>query len=142
MSSLLIFNFFNFFICGVFNICDYVSVFGNIVNILNNVLGCNLLNDVCIVCFLFDEMVFFIMIWKIDNFGVFNFIFVIIFIIGIGYSYDVDWENDGVYDDFGVMGNIMYDYGVAGIYQVVIWGDFLCIYFNNDGDKEKILFID
>ena len=59
--------------------------------------------------------------------------------IGSGYSYDVDWENDGVYDDFDVTGNITHDYGVAGTYEVAIQGDFPRIYFNNEGDRSKIV---
>ena len=55
------------------------------------------------------------------------------------YSYDVDWDNDGIYDDFGVTGNIVHDYGVTGTYDVAICGDFPAIYFNNEKDKSKII---
>jgi surface protein len=142
MSSLSISNSPNLSICGVSNICDYVSVPGNTVNISNNAPGCNSLNDVRTACSPFDEMVPFITTWKTDNPGASNSTSVTIPTTGTGYSYDVDWENDGVYDDFGVTGNITHDYGVAGTYQVAIRGDFPRIYFNNDGDKEKILSID
>jgi surface protein len=40
------------------------------------------------------------------------------------YNYDVDWENDGVYDDIGVTGDITRDYGTAGTYTVAITGVF------------------
>jgi surface protein len=58
------------------------------------------------------------------------------------YNYDVDWENDGIFDDLGVMGNITHDYGTAGSYQVAIRGTFPSIFFNNEGDKDKITSID
>ncbi len=61
---------------------------------------------------------------------------------GVGYNYDVDWENDGIYDDYGLTGSITHDYTVAGTYQVAIRGDFPRIFFNNAGDREKILSVD
>ena len=61
---------------------------------------------------------------------------------GGGYNYDVDWNNDGIYDDFNVSGNITHTYDPEGNYTIRIRGDFPRIYFNNSGDKEKILSID
>ncbi len=58
------------------------------------------------------------------------------------YSYDVDWENDGIYDDFGVTGNITHDYGVQDTFLMAIRGDFPSIFFNGIGDSEKIISID
>jgi len=58
---------------------------------------------------------------------------------GGGYNYEVDWNNDGLYDQSGVTGNVTHDYGTAGIYTLRIRGDFPRIYFNNDGDHEKLL---
>jgi surface protein len=84
----------------------------------------------------------FITTWKTDNPGTSNATSITIPTTGTGYSYDVDWENDGTWDDLGVTGNITHDYGTAGTYQVAIRGDFPRIYFNNEGDKEKILSID
>lgn len=59
---------------------------------------------------------------------------------GSGYNYDVDW-GDGNYST-GYTGNATHQYATAGIYQVAISGDFPRIYFNNTGDKEKILTIE
>ncbi|MCR9052889.1 MAG: BspA family leucine-rich repeat surface protein [Phaeodactylibacter xiamenensis] len=84
----------------------------------------------------------FITTWKTDNPGVSCSSCITIPTTGIGYNYDVDWENDGVYDDFGVSGDITHDYGTPGTYQVAIRGDFPRIYFNDEGDKEKILSVD
>lgn len=55
------------------------------------------------------------------------------------YNYDVDWDNDGVYDDLGVTGNITHDYGTVGIVDVAIRGNFPAIYTNNEKDKSKII---
>ena len=58
------------------------------------------------------------------------------------YNYDIDWENDGIYDTIGVTGSILHDYGVSDTFQVAIRGDFPMIYFNDGGDAEKIISID
>ena len=58
------------------------------------------------------------------------------------YNYEVDWDNDGVYDTVGVTGDITHDFGSSGIYTIAIRGDFPRIYFNRKGDKEKILSVD
>jgi surface protein len=84
----------------------------------------------------------FLTTWKTDNQGTSNATSVTIPTTGTGYSYDVDWENDGTYDDFGVTGDITHDYGVAGTYTVAIKGDFPRIHFNNGGDKDKLLSVD
>ncbi len=57
---------------------------------------------------------------------------------GESYSYDVDWENDGIYDDLSVTGDITHDYGTGGTYEIVIRGQFPMMYHNNSGDKNKI----
>ena len=59
---------------------------------------------------------------------------------GSGYNYNVDW-GDGT-TDTGVTGNISHTYANAGDHQVKITGDFPRIYFNNSGDKNKIISID
>ena len=92
----------------------------------------------------------FITTWKTDNPGVSCSSCITIPTTGGGYNYDVDWENDGVYDDFGVSGDITHDYGTPGTYQVAIRGNFPRIYFNNFpgtsgspiSDAEKLLSID
>ena len=58
------------------------------------------------------------------------------------YNYDVDWNNDGVYDNTGVTGDITHNYDPVGTYTIRIRGDFPRIFFNNSGDKDKILSID
>ncbi len=85
----------------------------------------------------------FITTWKTDNPGTSNSTSITIPTNpNYTYSYNVDWNNDGVFDQFGLTGNVTHDYGTAGIYQVAIQGNFPAIYFNNEGDKEKIISLD
>ena len=81
----------------------------------------------------------FVTTWKTDNPGTSSATSITI-PTGSGYfDYDVDWENDGIYDDLGVSGTITHDYGVAGTYTVAIRGTFPWIRFSEGGDKQKIL---
>ncbi len=61
---------------------------------------------------------------------------------GETYNYDVDWDNDGINDVTGVTGNVTCNYAYAGTYTIRIKGTFPRIYFNNSGDKQKILSIE
>ncbi|WP_299114840.1 BspA family leucine-rich repeat surface protein [uncultured Winogradskyella sp.] len=74
-----------------------------------------------------DEM--FITTWKIDDYDP---TITIPTFAGETYNYDVDWEGDGVFDDFGVTGDITHDYGEGGAYEVHIRGNFPRIYFVYD----------
>ncbi|WP_198536975.1 BspA family leucine-rich repeat surface protein [Salegentibacter sediminis] len=80
--------------------------------------------------------------WKTDNPGTSSSTSITIPTNGTGYNYDVDWNNDGIYEDIGVTGDITHDYGTAGTYTVAIRGDFPRIYFANGGDKDKIISVD
>ncbi|MCX6210051.1 MAG: BspA family leucine-rich repeat surface protein, partial [Bacteroidetes bacterium] len=84
----------------------------------------------------------FVTTWQTYNAGTSNSTSITIPTIGGGYSYDVDWNNDGIYDTTGITGNITHDYGIAGTYTVAIKGSFPRIYFNNGGDHQKILSIE
>jgi len=84
----------------------------------------------------------FVTTWKTDNSGASNNTSIIIPTTGTGYNYDVDWNNDGVFDEFGITGDATHNYGLIGTYTIRIQGDFPRIYFNDDGDKEKIISID
>jgi surface protein len=69
---------------------------------------------------------------------------------GSGYDYNVDCDNDGVDEDTGLNGSYTCDYGVGneGTYTIRIKDNsgsgtgFPRIYFNNDGDREKLLTIE
>ncbi|WP_225035757.1 BspA family leucine-rich repeat surface protein [Winogradskyella sp. SM1960] len=81
----------------------------------------------------------FITTWKTDNPGASSPTEITIPTTGGGYNYDVDWDNDGTFDQFGITSDVTHDFGTAGTYTVAIRGDFPRIYFNNGGDKDKIL---
>ncbi len=81
----------------------------------------------------------FVTTWKTDNPGSSNSTSISIPTSGDGYLYDVDWDNDGIYDSLGVTGSITHDYGQAGIRTIRIRGDFPQINFNEGGDAEKLI---
>ncbi|WP_298311467.1 BspA family leucine-rich repeat surface protein [uncultured Aquimarina sp.] len=56
---------------------------------------------------------------------------------GAGYNYIVDWGDGTAITS--ETGNAIHKYTSAGSYDVKITGDFPRIYFNNSGDKDKIL---
>ncbi len=82
----------------------------------------------------------FITMWKTDNPGSSNDNQITIPTTGTGYNYTVDW-GDGT-SDIGVTGDITHTYSTTGTYMISISSDFPRIYFNNLGDKEKILTIE
>ena len=59
---------------------------------------------------------------------------------GGGYNYMVDWGDGDT--DSGQTGNVSHSYGSPGLYTVKISGDFPRIFFNNSGDKDKIMSIE
>ncbi|MEM6722286.1 MAG: BspA family leucine-rich repeat surface protein, partial [Bacteroidota bacterium] len=62
---------------------------------------------------------------------------------GGGYNYDVDWDNDGVFDQFGITGDVSFDYGVEGIYTIRIQGSFPRMYCEGNPDQgTKLISID
>ena len=56
------------------------------------------------------------------------------------YNYSVDW-GDGTITN-AETGNAIHTYAALGLYTVSISGDFPRIFFNNNGDKDKILTIE
>ncbi len=45
-------------------------------------------------------------------------------------NYDVDWDNDGVFDEFGLTTSIEHDFGTPGTYTIQIQGDFPGVFTN------------
>ena len=84
----------------------------------------------------------FITTWKTDNAGQSNSTSITIPTTGGGYNYDVDWDNDGVFDELGITGNVAHNFGVAGTCTIRIRGSFPRIYINYYGDRLKIISID
>jgi surface protein len=81
----------------------------------------------------------FVTIWKTDNPGTSNDDVITIPTFDTGYNYSIDWGDGQM--NFEVAGNISHKYDIPGTYTVRILGDFPRIYFNNSGDKDKIISI-
>lgn len=77
----------------------------------------------------------FITTWKTNNTGAFINTSITIPTVGSGYLYDVDWNNDGTFDQFGFTGDATHNYGKAGTYTIAIRRIFPRIYFNGEGDN-------
>ncbi len=88
----------------------------------------------------------FVITVKTDNPGVSNDNQFTIPTTGLGYHYSVDCSYNGtnvVYDTTNHSGDYTCDYGPnSGTYTIVIHGTFPQIYFNNGGDRQKILTIE
>ncbi|GFZ79650.1 hypothetical protein GCM10011531_06940 [Aquaticitalea lipolytica] len=85
----------------------------------------------------------FVTTWKTDNPGLLPDTVIRIPTFTGVYNYDIDWDNDGVFDEFGKTGNAQHDYGTAGTYTVRIRGQFPHFYINDDPNmKEKLLSVD
>lgn len=83
----------------------------------------------------------FVTTWKTDNPGVSNDNQITIPTFpGESYNYRVDW-GDGTTND-GVSGDLTHTYETPGMYTVSITGDFPRVYFEFQGDKDKILLVD
>ena len=63
---------------------------------------------------------------------------------GLTYNYEVDWDNNGTFDQSGITGDVTYDFGAPGIYTIRIKGTFPQIFFGNPGATEspKLLSVD
>ena len=64
------------------------------------------------------------------------------------YNYDVDWDNDGVFEETGLTGDASHNFGTIGTYTIRIRGVFPALYFDLDnsnarlGDNLKLLTVD
>ncbi len=85
----------------------------------------------------------FITTWKTDNEGESNYNQLTIPTSTLGtYDYNIDCDNDGVFEAEGQTGDYTCTYDGAGTYTVRITGIFSRIYFNYLGDAKKIISID
>ncbi len=81
----------------------------------------------------------FIITVKTDNFGTTDRTsFKIPTFPGETYNYEVDWNNDGTYEQTGITGDVTHNYGTVGTYTLRIRGTFPRIYFAGD-DGRKLL---
>ncbi len=81
----------------------------------------------------------FITTWKTDNPGTSNNDQITIPTLGGGYNYLVDWGDGTTTNETG---DATHTYTAPGTYTVSISGVFPRIYFNNDGDREKLLTVE
>ncbi|HEY1085977.1 MAG TPA: BspA family leucine-rich repeat surface protein [Candidatus Saccharimonadales bacterium] len=81
----------------------------------------------------------FVTTWKTDNQGTSNSSSITIPTTGGGYNYDVDWNNDGIFDQLAITGNVTHDFGASGTYTIRIRGTFPQIYLNRDLDAAKLI---
>ncbi len=56
-----------------------------------------------------------------------------------GGLYDIDWENDGVFDEFAQSFVFSHDYGSAGTYTIRVRNNFGTLQFNGVGDVKKLI---
>ena len=84
----------------------------------------------------------FITTWKTNNPGTSNNKSITIPTQGSGYNYDIDWNNDGIYDQTGVTGSVTHNFGTVGTYTIRIKGSFPRIRFAGGGDAKKIIAIE
>ncbi|WP_299111447.1 BspA family leucine-rich repeat surface protein [uncultured Winogradskyella sp.] len=87
----------------------------------------------------------FVTTWKTDNPSTLDNLTIKIPVLSnsFAYEYDVDWDNDGNFDDLGVTGEITHSYDTPGTYTVRIRGQFPSIAINNDTDvEEKIISVE
>lgn len=56
----------------------------------------------------------------------------------LSYNFDIDWNNDGVFDSLGVNGDIEHQYSDTGTYIIRIQGNFPRILFS-EKDEEKLI---
>jgi hypothetical protein len=61
---------------------------------------------------------------------------------GLGYDCSIDWGDNTSSNHTGAPGNITHVYTMSGTYQIKISGTFPRIYFNNTGDRLKLMSID
>jgi len=82
----------------------------------------------------------FVTTWKTDNPGASG--PTSITVPMVGGPYDVDWDNDGIFDEFGLSGQVTHDFLVADTYTIRIRGVYDSIRFDFAGDRLKILSLD
>ncbi|MEL6638461.1 MAG: BspA family leucine-rich repeat surface protein [Bacteroidota bacterium] len=55
------------------------------------------------------------------------------------YQYDVDWNDDGIFDELGITDSVHHNFGTPGTYTIRIRGNFPRILFRDAGDREKLI---
>ena len=87
----------------------------------------------------------FVTTWTTDHEGVSNDTSITLHTGSEPQDFDVDWGNDGVYDELGLTGSVTHDFGVPGTYTVRIRARALHLeqpLSLEDGDAPKLVSID
>ncbi len=89
----------------------------------------------------------FVTTWKTDHVGISNDSSITIKVDDNEfYNFDIDWNNDGFFEDIGVKKEITHQYDSAGTYTIRIKGNFPKFYFDLNGqpqhDAQKLISID
>jgi surface protein len=90
----------------------------------------------------------FITVWKTDNWGSSSNNRILIPTFGNGYNFNIEWEDTSNVNINGSLSNLTNTNGLTvifpspGVYRVKISGDFPRIFFQNWGDREKIINIE
>ena len=74
----------------------------------------------------------FVTTWKTDSASAPNDRSITLPVEGAGYDYDVDWNNDGVFDEFNITTSVTHEFDVAGTHTIRIQGSFPRIKFSVD----------
>src|SRR5690554_6687815 len=151
ISHLSISNNPNLSLCDLDNICTYLSDPDNTWTISGNLGTCvngKAIKNSCDGTSDIGPGTGFITTWKTNNSGSSENYQITIptNTTEADYNYNIYWSEVGNADNRGSATGITGDHTITfpseGIYQVEITGDFFWIYFNNEGDKSKIISID
>lgn len=86
-----------------------------------------------------DSLNHFVTTWRTNNFGFSGDSSIYINTDeALTYNFDIDWDNDGVFDTLGVNGDIEHRFSDTGTYVIRIQGEFPRILFS-EKDEKKLL---
>ncbi len=85
----------------------------------------------------------FITTWKTDNPGGSGDNQITIPTTNVGYNYDVDWNNDGIFDTTGLVSSITHTFPSIGTHTIRIKGNFPTLNFDaSNSDSQKLISVD
>jgi len=97
----------------------------------------------CIGILAAQDSTHFVTTWKTTNDGISGDSSITIFTnSSVTFNYDIDWNNDGIFDSLSIKGNITHNFGDTGIFTIRIKGTFPIIEFPSTSDHDKIIFVD
>lgn len=60
----------------------------------------------------------------------------------LDYAYDIDWQNDGVWDEFNLTGNVKHQYDSVGKKTIAIRGSFPAIQLGQTAKADRLISVD